>query len=145
MKKILIAILLIGFFASLTGAVFAGPPPSVEGCVLRNNLTGPDWEARGLICTAAGPATPCMFQTIGQTCTTCCLIDKIYVWTGWVFTLIIALSILFALWGGFMLMTAAGEPEKVATGRKWITWAMIGIAVALVARAIPFLVAQLIS
>ena len=138
MKKILLAIVLIGFVTFLAGQAIAAPPAAVDGCVMARDISGV-----GLVCPPAGD--PCLFSNTAFNCTSCCLIDKIYNIVDWFFIIIIALSILFALWGGFMLMTAAGEPEKVATGRKWITWAMIGIAVALVARAIPFLVAQLIS
>jgi len=38
------------------------------------------------------------------------------------------------------MMTAAGAPEKVTTGRNYIIWAMVGAIVAALAKAIPAIV-----
>jgi len=138
MKKILLAIALISFLAVLAGPVItlATLPAPVEGCTIRRAIVVP-----GLICPAVGAF--CRYDSVVYNCVACCLLDKIYTFTYWFFAIAIALAIIFALWGGFLLMTAAGEAEKVATGRKWIMWAIIGIAIALIARAIPAIVRAL--
>jgi len=71
--------------------------------------------------------------------------EKIYTITDWIFIIFISLAVIFVLWGGFLLMTAAGNDEKVANGRKWVTWAMIGLIVAFLAKAVPPLVRAIIS
>ncbi len=43
----------------------------------------------------------------------------------------ILLSAVFIVWGGFVIMTAGGSPERVSEGRKSITVAIIGVAIAL--------------
>lgn len=48
-------------------------------------------------------------------------------------TVVSALGIMY---GGFMLVTAQGDEEKIASGRKTITWAMVGTAVLLGAKVL---------
>lgn len=137
MKKILLALFLISFLAVLVGPIASAQPPTpVASCTMRGAITG-----EGLTCPAKGE--PCPYASTEYTCVSCCLIDKIYTFTNWFFAIALGLAIIFALWGGFLLMTAAGEAEKVATGRKWVMWAIIGVAVALIAKAIPALVRAL--
>ena len=47
------------------------------------------------------------------------------------FYIAIPLGAIFTLWGGFVIMTSAGSETKVAEGKKIITAAVIGIAIAL--------------
>lgn len=48
-------------------------------------------------------------------------------------TIVSALGIMY---GGFMLVSAQGDEEKIAAGRKTITWAVVGTAVLLGAKVI---------
>lgn len=48
----------------------------------------------------------------------------------------VIVSVLGIMYGGFLLVTAAGDEEKVSNGRKTITWAMVGTAVLLGAKVI---------
>lgn len=61
--------------------------------------------------------------------------------------LVIVASIctLMIIWGGVMMLTAAGAPEKVATGRQIILWSVIGLLVALLAKAITIVVQNLVG
>jgi len=36
------------------------------------------------------------------------------------------------LWGGFQILTAAGNPQKLEQGRKTLQWAIIGFAIVLI-------------
>jgi len=38
--------------------------------------------------------------------------------------------------GAFYLITASGDPDRVNTGRKIITWTIVGIAVVLLAASL---------
>ena len=40
------------------------------------------------------------------------------------------------MYGGFLLVTAQGDGEKIEQGRKTLTWAMVGTAVLLGAKVI---------
>ncbi len=48
----------------------------------------------------------------------------------------VVISALGIMYGGFLLVTAQGDEEKVASGRKTLTWAMVGTAVLLGAKVI---------
>ena len=47
--------------------------------------------------------------------------------------------------GAFYLITAAGDPERVNTGKKIITWTMIGIAVVLLATSVKLVIESLLG
>lgn len=47
---------------------------------------------------------------------------------------------IMVLWGGYQIMTAAGDPEKFKTGRHTILYAAIGLVVLLVANSVPALI-----
>lgn len=48
----------------------------------------------------------------------------------------VVVSALGIMYGGFLLVSAQGDEEKVANGRKTITWAIVGTAVLLGAKVI---------
>ena len=82
--------------------------------------------------------TDCVY-TIND-CGICCLLNTLYGISDWIFVVLIALAVLFVIMGAFQMITAAGSPEKVSSGRQYILYAAIGLAVALLARAIPAIV-----
>ena len=55
------------------------------------------------------------------------------------------LSIIMVLVGAFQLITSAGDPEKVSQGRKTITYAAIGLVIALIAGGIVNLIQGFIT
>ena len=63
----------------------------------------------------------------------------------WVFSIVMILAILFMLVAAFLFLTAGGSPEKIATARQMLTYAVIGIAVALLAYVIPYIVRGFLS
>ena len=72
---------------------------------------------------------------LGQSCSDLgCPIDKIL---SILFTIGIPLTTIMVLWGGFKLVTSAGDPEKAKEGRKTILYAAIGFVVILLANSIP--------
>jgi len=66
-----------------------------------------------------------------------CLINGIYTVTDWIFFILIAVVAIMVLYGAFQIVTAGGDPGKVSTGRNFIVYAMVGFALALLAKAIP--------
>lgn len=60
------------------------------------------------------------------------------------FGLLLALAVLFIIVAAYNYLFSAGEPEKVKTATRMITYAVIAIAVAALARGIVFIVRQLI-
>ena len=71
--------------------------------------------------------------------------DTVYTVTDWIFVGVVTLVVIFILWGAFNLLTAAGNPEKIKTGRDLIIFASIGMLVALLAKAIPWIVRNVLG
>lgn len=70
----------------------------------------------------------------------CCIMDAVKTVIDWFFIVIILIVALLIIWGGFTLASAGGSEEKIKKGKDYITWALIGLAVALLSRALPSLV-----
>ncbi len=132
MKKVVSALVL----ASLMLPVMAlAQAPSTQ-CNITHSEVG------GLTgCPASGA---CVFST-NPICGACCVLEAVYTVADWIFFALIAMVALLVIWGGFTIATAGGAPDKVGQGRNFILYAMIGLALALLSRAIPALVRALIS
>lgn len=61
---------------------------------------------------------------------------------GWFFWIIIVISVIMVLVAAFDYVTAGDNTEKTTRGRKRITYAAIGIAVALLAAGLPSIVSS---
>ena len=64
---------------------------------------------------------------------------------GYMFYGLIALSIIMVVVAGFNYVTAGDNAEKVSKANKMILYAAIGIAVALLAKGIPLIVANFLG
>lgn len=73
-----------------------------------------------------------------------CLLNTISTITDWVFYIMVVITSLLVIFGAFTISTAGGDPAKVATGRNYILYAMIGLIIGLLSRAIPALVQGLL-
>jgi len=79
-----------------------------------------------------GPLVPCGRQ--GQpACTLCDIFIMVQNIIDFIFVAIFILAPIYVLWGGFEILTSAGETGKVSNGKKKITAAVVGIVIALVA------------
>jgi Type IV secretion system pilin len=63
----------------------------------------------------------------------------------WIFWLLIVLSVIMFLVGGYRYVTAAGEAERVSKANKTLLYAAIAVAVAVIAAGIPALVSSFIG
>lgn len=54
-------------------------------------------------------------------------------WFAW---FIAVIAVIMGLYSGFMFITAGGEPARLATARKTIMWAIIGITIAVLSFSI---------
>lgn len=59
---------------------------------------------------------------------------------GYFFWFILALSVIMILWAAYTYITAGDDTEKTSKARKIITYAAIGIAVALISNAFPAII-----
>jgi hypothetical protein len=67
----------------------------------------------------------------------CCVFSTLNYVINWIFFTLLIISVILGVWGGVVIATAAGDPAKLEKGRNWIIFAIIGFAVAILARAIP--------
>jgi magnesium-transporting ATPase (P-type) len=72
------------------------------------------------------------------------LVKLVTTLTDWIFTIFILLAVVFIVIGAMQFVTAGGKPESVSEARQKIIWAAVGIIVALVARAIPAVLENII-
>lgn len=141
MKKLFSVFSFISLLAVLVPMVaLAAAPVPMTQCIIPATDTRvvPD-----LFTAAECPAT-CVFET-NKTCGMCCTLQAVYKVSDWIFIVLMVIVVVLILWGAFQIVTAAGVPEKVTSGRNFILYALIGLVVAFFARALPALVKGLIG
>jgi hypothetical protein len=92
----------------------------------------------------ASPATPSnvpqgTINSLQGVLNTVCIVFS------WMFYFLIALAVIFILVAAFKYLTAAGDPEKVKGAGGTLLYAAIAVGVALLARAIPLVVASFLG
>ncbi len=132
-KKILPIFIIASFFVFLgvpqiASAVVTAAPTD---CRITRDLSGIDAD-----CNGGTTAVEVSIEDYGM----CCFVNTLYNITDWIFVILVALAALFAIIGAFSLLTSAGDPSKVTSGRNYILYAAIGLIVGLLAKAIPNLV-----
>lgn len=60
----------------------------------------------------------------------------------WLFTIIVGLSLLFFLFAALLYLMSGGDTTKTAAAKNMLTYAIVALAVALVAGGIKFIIAQ---
>ena len=65
--------------------------------------------------------------------------------TNWIFTFLIAVVVIMVLVAGYMFVTGGANPEQVGKARNILMYALIGFAVAMLARGIIAIVAAVIG
>ena len=89
-------------------------------------------------------ACPITGETTGDCHTkhwgTVCLFNTIYGVTDLLFGILLALAVLFFVYGGVTMVMASGDAEKFTKGKDYIMYALIGIFVALIAKALPSII-----
>jgi len=63
----------------------------------------------------------------------------------WLFTILLVVAVIFIIFAAFTFVTAGGDPEKVNTARNQVMYALIGVAVALLAKGLVILVQTIIK
>ncbi len=63
----------------------------------------------------------------------------------WIFILLLILAGIFILIAAFKYLTASGDPEKVKAAGTMLIYTAVAVGVALLARAIPFVVANFLG
>jgi len=100
----------------------------IEGCTITVNAA-----------LLEGCTADCNFDANAK-CGICCLLQTLYKITDWIFVILISLAGLFVVIGAMTLLMSAGDSSKVSSGRNYVMYAVIGLIVGLLARAIPAIV-----
>ncbi len=149
MKKILLSLSLISILAVLALPVVANAqveePELSECCRLRKAI--PPHAENDVVGSPVAGAF-CKYGQITKPDADWggfCLMNTIYTVTDWVFFIFIALTVIFVIIGGITFMTAAGDPERTTKGRKFITYAIVGVVIGVLAKAIPAIIRAVIG
>lgn len=132
MKKILASIATIGILAvPLVG--LAQLEFTLPSCTAKHDLT--DYKNCPY---ASGDDVP---EDKAQ----CCLIDRILTVGDYIFVAILVVAIILILVAAWGFLTAAGNPDKVVSARNTLIYALIGVAVAFLARVLVRVVAAIMA
>jgi len=132
MKKTLRFLLSISFLSFLIVPQFAlavDVPQPADSCTMDREINVGD------ITCADGEDID-----VGGEKAICCLLNTLYNVVDWVFVILVGVSGIMVIIGALQILTAAGVPEKVTSGRNYILYAAIGLLVALLAKAVPGIV-----
>jgi magnesium-transporting ATPase (P-type) len=139
MKKISPALVLLSL-AAVIAIPSIGLAQAPESCTIRANtgITG---------CPSVG-RTATYTETYGPNQVSgaiCCLMSTINNIINWIFFFLLVVAVIVGIIGAYNIITAGGSAEKVETGRKFIMYAIIGVIVALFAKAIPAIAKMLVG
>ena len=111
----------------------------ISGILVGVSSTGVALADGGPIGTGNGPLT--LLNPLG-TATFAELVSKIL---GALFTLSVPLVSIMVMVGGYYILTAAGNEERLKTGRNTITYAAIGFLVILLANGVVSLIREIVG
>lgn len=63
----------------------------------------------------------------------------------WIFTFLILVAVIFGLLAGYQYITAGGDAEKLTTARTNTIYALVAMAIGILAFSIPAIVSQIVG
>lgn len=63
----------------------------------------------------------------------------------WIFAILLVVAVIFILIAAFQFITAAGDADKVKTARNFVLYALIGVAVAFLAKGLIVFVQTIVT
>jgi len=73
------------------------------------------------------------------------LLSKVDAVANFLFVILLVAAVIFIIIGAFQFVTAGGKPESISEARQKIIWAIVGIVIALFAKAIPAVVTNFLG
>ncbi len=144
MKKIVLALALIGLVVPLI--ILAQAP---QQCTIRVNpdqvLGGTgvaDCGAVGDVCEYAADKGVGDNTVSGATC---CIFSSLLFAVRWISVFLAVVVTLLIVMGAFTITTSGGDAEKVKSGRDYIVYALVGLAAALLAFALPYIIREIMG
>lgn len=75
----------------------------------------------------------------------CCLMAIVNNVANWIFVILTAVAVIVIMLAAWTFITNAGDPEKAGAARNYIIWSAVGLAVAMLAKAIPSVVTFIVG
>lgn len=69
-----------------------------------------------------------------------CILNTVFTVTNWMFYILTLIVVIMMIVGGFTILLAHGDSEKANKGRSMLVFAIVGLAIGLLAKAIPSIV-----
>lgn len=149
MKKIVLSLALLGL---LSGLVVMPAMVSAQGapdeCTIKVdpsqmlNLGGTGCPSKGDTCNYADDFGTAPDQVSGATC---CIFSTILYAVRWITMFLTVVVVLLIVMGAFSLVTSGGDAEKVKKGRDYIVYGLAGLAVSLLAFALPYIIREIMG
>lgn len=144
MKRFILTLLVVSLFPFFV--LGACDPRSLINDVNRDNCVwgGGTWNSSDCTCSSGdsggvsggedgGEASPCEPGKICNPIKYGTFDALLKAFTNWIVNIGLALAPLVIVYGGFLHITAAGNPEQASKGKKLILYAVIGLIVVLLA------------
>ncbi len=141
MKKILSTLILLSIL--LVPVVAQAADSFLDSCTLRHDLRDADGDF--LKCMTGPNATANCAKNTTIKDPGMCIVDRIMTIGDWLFAGLMAVSSIFIVWGGINYVTSGGDSTKFEEGRKKITYALVGVAVAFLSKAISSAVVMMLK
>jgi len=155
MKKIFAILTILTIAISVMPIIaYAAPEGPNECCKMRRALKIDDvpcaagsivQESDNSTCKYAIPADGPRCADVTTKWGLFCTMNTINTLVDYIFIFIVTVVMIFVMLGAFSILTAAGDPEKVTSGRNYIIYAAVGMAIAFLARAVPALVKAILG
>lgn len=136
MKKLIV---LFGVVAALCLAAVV-PALAQTGTTLSDSckISSTNLSRVNALLGTTGCQPTCPYST--DQCGLCCVLSTVYTVTDWAFFILMAIAVFYIILAGIKFVTSGDNPDEVSKARSMILFAAVGIAVALLARAVPALV-----
>ena len=140
-KKFLAVFILAGLFTSgvLSSSVFADPPKSAAGNASAGSSSGSGSGGSTGICPPGSKnkdATNIAACNIDPAHKNDDLISDVNKIINVVIGVLGVVAVAVVIYGGFLFLTAQGDPGKIKKGKDSITWGIIGLVIALLSWSI---------
>ena len=131
------------------------PQTLKEHCTLDSEMKWKSGKVNGQECSSLFPCTLEKWKFVGPLNSgvdkqtdqwgMICLINTVNNVTNWIFYLLMVAVVVLVVIGGAMYMMSGGNPETAGKGKKIITYGIIGLVIALLARLIPSVVKLIVG
>lgn len=96
-------------------------------------------SAPGAVFAAAGDPIPMGSTDIST------FFDEFCNISNWIFAFALVAAVIAIIFSGVAFFTSGGDASKVAQARKFLTWALVGVAIAILAKALVAVIGSFVG